>query len=85
MTKAESDQYFWEQDYYITIKNAEDYEREDREKKRAEILAEGRAEGLEQGIEQEKLSVARNMKQEGPEVSLISKVTGLSTEEISKL
>lgn len=74
MTKAESDQYFWEQDYYRTIKNAEGYEYELGEKQ-----------GREQGLMQEKLSVARKMKQEGLEVSLISRVTGLSTEEISKL
>ena len=74
MTKAESDQYFMEQDYYRTIKNAEGYEYELGEKK-------GRDEGLKQG----KLSVAKNMKQEGLDIALIAKVTGLSVEEISKL
>ncbi len=66
MTKAESDQYFWEQDYYRTIKNAEGYE-------------------YELGEKQGKLSVARKMKLKGYDVSDITEVTGLNTEEISKL
>lgn len=74
MTKAESDQYFWEQDYYRTIKNAEGYEYELGEKK-----------GREQGFKQGELSVAKKMKLKGMELALISEVTGLSTEEISKL
>ncbi|MCQ2350645.1 MAG: hypothetical protein MJ003_01580 [Paludibacteraceae bacterium] len=94
MTKAESDQYFWEQDYYRTIKNADGYERElgekqGREEGLAEGLKEGRKQGHEQGLEEGlelgKLSVAKNMKQEGLDAILISKVTGLSADEISKL
>ena len=78
MTKAESDQYFMEQDYYRTIKNAEGYEYELGEKK-------GRDEGLRQGLEQGKLSVAKNMKLKGFDIALIADVTGLNAEEISKL
>lgn len=48
---------------------------------RAEGLAEGRAEGLEEG----RASVALKMKEEGIEVAMISKFTGLSPEEIANL
>lgn len=46
---------------------------------------EGKAEGIEQGIEQEKISNAKKMKAENIDSKLISKVTGLSIEQIKKL
>ena len=46
--------------------------------------AQGLEEGLEQGIKQEKENITRNMLKEGFDLDLIAKLTGLSTEEISK-
>ena len=45
----------------------------------------GIKDGSEQGIEREKIENARKMKENGIEISLISKITGLSEEEIAKL
>ena len=70
MTKDESDQYFMEQDYYRTIKNADDYEYD-------QAREQGRAEGV--------LKVAKNLKQSGVDTSLIAQATGLTEEEVSKL
>ncbi len=56
---------------------------------RAEGLAEGRAEGRVEGMEEGRrlacVNNARSMKQLGVAVDVISKVTGLSAEEIEKL
>ena len=41
--------------------------------------------GIEKGIEKGKYDLARNMKNENLDINLISKITGLSTEEILKL
>ena len=41
--------------------------------------------GLEQGIEQQKLEIAQNMLKENIDISLISKITNLSLETITKL
>ena len=43
--------------------------------------AEGRAEGIEQGIEK----IAKNMLEENMDINLISKLTGLTKEEINSL
>ena len=48
-------------------------------------LATGMAKGLEEGREEEKLTVARQMKTDCLPVNAIAKYTGLSTEEIEKL
>ncbi len=45
----------------------------------------GKEEGIKEGIEKEKSSLAKNMKKENIDVNIISKVTGLSIEEINKL
>ena len=45
----------------------------------------GKEEGIKEGIEKEKYSLAKNMKKENIDVNIISKVTGLSMEEINKL
>ncbi len=42
-------------------------------------------EGIKEGIEQEKYSLAKNMKKENIDINVISKVTGLSIEKIEKL
>ena len=41
--------------------------------------------GVQSGIEQNNIENARKMKENGIEISLISKITGLSEEEIAKL
>ena len=46
---------------------------------------EGRKEGREEGREEERLSNARKMKEMGLEYSFISRITGLSAEEIDAL
>ncbi|PCG20780.1 Rpn family recombination-promoting nuclease/putative transposase [Brachyspira sp. G79] len=48
-------------------------------------IEKGIEQGIEKGIEQEKYSLAKNMKKENIDISVISKVTGLSIEEIEKL
>ena len=49
------------------------------------MLKREREEGIKEGIEKEKYDLAKNMKNENLDINLISKITGLSTEEISKL
>jgi hypothetical protein len=55
------------------------------EKWRQETLAEGEARGEAQGQKQASISIARNMLQEGLQIDLISKVTGLTATEIAQL
>jgi predicted transposase/invertase (TIGR01784 family) len=50
-----------------------------------EGLAKGKAEGITQGIAQNKLETAHNLKKEGLPIEMISRVTGLSIEEIEAL
>ncbi|TVL74554.1 hypothetical protein A9X77_11920 [Brachyspira hyodysenteriae] len=45
----------------------------------------GMEEGMQKGIEQEKYSLARNMKNKNMDLNLISELTGLSIEKIEKL
>ena len=56
-----------------------------RKEAREEGLEEGRAEGRAEGRSKEKNSIARAMKCEGMDAGLISKLTGLSIEEIESL
>jgi len=49
------------------------------------IREEGREEGLEQGYSQAKQDMARKMKDEGAEMTLITNVTGMSEAEIAEL
>ena len=49
------------------------------------IRDEGIRKGLEQGTEQSKNEIAKNMLKENMDISLISKLTGLSNEQINKL
>jgi predicted transposase/invertase (TIGR01784 family) len=58
---------------------------EGREEGREEGRAEGRAEGLAEGEEKKAISIAKNMKDLGATLDMISKSTGLSVEEIEKL
>lgn len=48
-------------------------------------IEEGIKKGMEKGIEQEKISLAKNMKKENIDINVIGKVTGLSIEEIKNL
>ena len=54
-------------------------------KGRAEGLAEGEKKGRAEGIKEGVVKTAQNMKNEGLDVSLIAKMTGLSEEEINNL
>ena len=59
------------------------------EKLRLSELKEAREKGIEQGIEkgieQEKIEIVKNMLKDEVDISVISKYTGLSKEEIEKL
>ena len=48
-------------------------------------IEQGMEKGIKQGIEQEKLAIAKNMLKEKIEISLISKMTGLSVDIIKEL
>ena len=50
-----------------------------------EATEKGLKEGIEQGIEQNNLEVAKKMLEENIKVETISKITGLTKEEIAKL
>ena len=50
-----------------------------------EGLEKGLEQGLEQGTEQSKNEIAKNMLKENMDISLISKLTGLSNEQINNL
>ena len=50
-----------------------------------ESLEQGLQQGLQQGINQEKTNTAKNMKKENLDLEIISKVTGLSKEQIKEL
>ena len=52
---------------------------------REEGLAEGKKEGIKEGKKEEKISNAKKMKEENIDINIISKITGLSIEEISSL
>ena len=45
----------------------------------------GKEEGIKEGIKENQILTARNMKKENIDISVISKVTGLSIEEVEKL
>ena len=65
-------------DYNIAMGEAE-------EKGMQRGLQKGLQKGLEQGSIQSKLEIAKNMKDMGLDVEVISKATSLSVEEINKL
>ena len=50
-----------------------------------EGMKQGMKQGIEQGIEQEKKETAKKMKEEGLDIEIIKKVTGLTEEEINAL
>lgn len=55
------------------------------EEGRAEGIKEGLAEGKAQGIKENSIMIAKNMLGMGLDITIISKATGLSEEEIIKL
>ena len=48
-------------------------------------IAEGRAEGRAEGAKQEKIAIARAMKQHGDDIDYIAAITGLTPDELSKI
>ena len=54
-------------------------------KGRKEGIQKGRKEGIQKGKAEEKMVTAKKMKSEGLDIELISKITGLTKEEIDKL
>jgi predicted transposase/invertase (TIGR01784 family) len=64
--------------YYRDLKNSLDTSRE-------EGRVEGRIEGKEEGRIVEKIEIAKKMLNKGMDISLVSEVTGLDTEEILRL
>ena len=58
---------------------------EERRLGKEEGIKEGIEKGKEKGIKENQILVAKNMKKENIDVNVISKVTGLSIEEIEKL
>ena len=67
------------------LEGREEGREEGRAEGRAEGREEGRAEGREEGSIEKCFSIARNLKQLGTSVDLISKATGLTPEEIAGL
>lgn len=55
------------------------------EEGRAEGIKEGRKEGIREGIKQDKLEIARNMKNKNIDINIISECTGLSIEELNTI
>ncbi len=60
-------------------------EEEDAEKVHNTLMLNAREEGYESGVEQNKLGIAKNMLKENIDIEIISKVTGLTKEEIKEL
>ena len=48
-------------------------------------IQEGFEQGIEQGIEQQTIELTKNMLKENANINFISKITGLSTDEITKI
>jgi predicted transposase/invertase (TIGR01784 family) len=71
------------------LAEAREKQERDRYAEQEWALEEGHKRGLEQGLEQgaalERLENARRMRSEGLDIALISKITGLSPEEIGKI
>ena len=55
------------------------------EYRRKKILEETRQEGHQEGIQEEKIELAKNFKEKGIDISIISDATGLSIQEIKDL
>ena len=55
------------------------------EEERLQERAEGREKGLQQGLQQKSIEIAKNLLSEGMTITFISKMTGLSEEEVALL
>lgn len=82
MTKDELSAYYRHLDNIVILRDNINTERAEG---RVEGRAEGRAEGREEGLKEASLNNARNLKQLGVTVEIISQATGLSQEEIASL
>ena len=72
--------------YYRDLKNVVDTARDEgKEEGRVEGRVEGKVEGKEEGREERNMEIAKTMKAEGFSSEQISRLTGLSMEEIEKL
>ncbi len=58
---------------------------EERLLERAEGREQGREQGLQQGLQQKSIEIAKNLLSEGMTITFISKITGLSEEEVALL
>lgn len=90
MSKEELDAYYRHLDNIVILRDNIRTERaeglaEGLAKGREEGLAEGREEGLVKGRTEERIENARKMKMRGLDDSMISDITGLTIEEISKI
>lgn len=83
MSKEELDAYYRHLDNIVILRD--NIRAEGLAKGREEGLAEGRAEGLAKGRTEERIENARKMKMRGLDDSMISDITGLTIEEISKI
>lgn len=82
MSKEELDAYYRHLDNIVILR---DNIRTERAEGLAEGLAKGREEGLAKGRTEERIENARKMKMRGLDDSMISDITGLTIEEISKI
>ena len=90
MSKEELDAYYRHLDNIVILRDNIRTERaeglaEGLAKGREEGLAEGREEGLAKGRTEERIENARKMKMRGLDDSMISDITGLTIQEISKI
>ncbi|WP_299991499.1 Rpn family recombination-promoting nuclease/putative transposase [uncultured Bacteroides sp.] len=83
MSKEELDAYYRHLDNIVILRD--NIRAEGLAKGREEGLAEGREEGLAKGRTEERIENARKMKMRGLDDSMISDITGLTIEEISKI
>ena len=65
--------------------SAEEDNRKIQNSLRIQAIKEGRAEGREVGLKEGRAEIAKNMLKENMDINLISKLTGLTKEEINSL
>ena len=70
----------WEENYFRMLTLSEE-----RLQGKLEGIKEGIKEGMEKGIKERNYTIAKDMKSKNMDIKLISEITGLTIEEISKL
>ena len=74
-------------DGIITLEEHEEIERHFRRDERLDAMAEGEKKGIRKGVrkgaKESTINIARNMLKENADINFISKVTGLSSEQIA--